>query len=79
MNRAVIKGGSAYIELCDVLCCACCVVLCCADATVELPSDLASKKHKPKPHIPSEYQLERPIHKPESPDQDNPIVFYDVW
>lgn len=56
-----------------------CAVLFVSDATVELPSDLARKKHKPKPHIPSEYQLERPIHKPESPDQDNPIVFYDVW
>jgi hypothetical protein len=41
--------------------------------------DLARKHHKPKPHIPSEYRLERPISKPDSPDQDNPIVFYDVW
>lgn len=49
------------------------------DATVELPSNLAFKKHKPKPHIPSEYQLEHPITGPNSPDQDNPIVFYDVW
>lgn len=71
---------------CPALCALCCPPLvpfpalpCAADATVELPADLARKHHKPKPHIPSEYRLERPISKPESPDQDNPIVFYDVW
>lgn len=50
-----------------------------ADATIELPQHLAFKKHRPKPHIPAEYKLERPIAKPDSPDQNNPIVFYDVW
>lgn len=50
-----------------------------ADATVDLPHHLAQKAHKPKPHIPAEYKLERPISKPHGPDQSNPIVFYDVW
>jgi hypothetical protein len=44
-----------------------------------LYGDLANKRHKPKPRIPAEYKLERPIDNPMGPDQDNPIVFYDVW
>lgn len=62
----------------DELCCVLCAVLR-ADATVDLPSSLAFKSHKPKPHIPADYKLERPITKPLGPDQENPIVFYDVW
>lgn len=46
---------------------------------MELPGDLSNKQHKKKPTIPAEFRLERPIHNPLSPDQSNPIVFYDVW
>lgn len=57
----------------------CPVALCGADATVELPESLAFKGHKSKPSFPSVYKLERPIDKPYAPDQENPVVFYDVW
>jgi hypothetical protein len=37
------------------------------------------KSHKPKPSIPSEYKLERPIDNPLLKNQQWPLVFYDAW
>jgi hypothetical protein len=56
-------------------------ILCCsaADATITLPAALKVKQHKPKPDMPPDYQLERPINNSMGPDQVNPIVFYDIW
>jgi hypothetical protein len=57
--------------------------LCClrADATVALPYEQRSKGYVPKPAIPAEYSLEAPLPlaNSSSPDQVNPIVFYDIW
>jgi hypothetical protein len=51
------------------------------DATVELPYEQRTKGFMPKPAIPVEYRLEAPLPlaNASSPDQDNPIVFYDIW
>lgn len=53
----------------------------CTDATAALPWELRSKAHQAKPSIPAEYRLESPVSDKDamSPDQQNPIVFYDVW
>jgi hypothetical protein len=52
-----------------------------ADATVELPYEQRSKGHLPKPAMPAGYRLEAPLPlaNASSPDQQNPIVFYDIW
>ncbi|WIA15600.1 hypothetical protein OEZ85_002227 [Tetradesmus obliquus] len=51
------------------------------DATTSLPTDLKVKGHQPKPVLPPEYRLEAPLPllNASSPDQLNPIVFYDIW
>uniref|UniRef100_A0A383W3A8 Uncharacterized protein n=1 Tax=Tetradesmus obliquus TaxID=3088 RepID=A0A383W3A8_TETOB len=51
------------------------------DATVALPLGQRTKGHLPKPTIPAQYQLEAPLllANASSPDQANPIVFYDIW
>ncbi|WIA40022.1 hypothetical protein OEZ86_013446 [Tetradesmus obliquus] len=51
------------------------------DATVALPLGQRTKGHLPKPTIPAQHQLEAPLllANASSPDQANPIVFYDIW
>jgi hypothetical protein len=37
------------------------------------------KNYKPKPSMPVEYKLERPIDNPLAPNQQAPLNFYDIW